>query len=50
MPLYIKAVTQKRNDSDKINSIHKPFTRCIAKGKAHKQYEMRSIREYQTKN
>ncbi|MCQ4142627.1 IS5 family transposase [Chryseobacterium sp. EO14] len=37
--LYTKAVTQKRNDSDKIYSIHKPFTRCIAKGKAHKQYE-----------
>lgn len=39
MILYTKAVTQKRNDSDKIYSIHKPFTRCIAKGKAHKQYE-----------
>ena len=37
--LYTKAVTQKRNDTDKIYSIHKPFTRCIAKGKAHKQYE-----------
>ncbi len=39
-------VTQKRNDSDKIYSIHKPFTRRIAKGKAHKQYEMQSIREF----
>ena len=39
LTLYTKAVTQKRNDSDKIYSIHKPFTRCIAKGKAHKQYE-----------
>ena len=39
MTLYTKVVTQKRNDSDKIYSIHKPFTRCIAKGKAHKQYE-----------
>lgn len=37
--LYIKAVNQKRGDKDKIYSIHKPFTRCIAKGKAHKQYE-----------
>ncbi len=46
LTLYTKAVTQKRNDSDKIYSIHKPFTRCIAKGKAHSQYEMRSIREY----
>jgi len=39
LTLYTKAVTQKRNDSDKIYSIHKPFTRCIAKGKAHSQYE-----------
>jgi IS5 family transposase len=39
LTLYTKAVTQKRNDADKIYSIHKPFTRCIAKGKAHKQYE-----------
>lgn len=39
LTLYTKAVSQKRNDSDKIYSIHKPFTRCIAKGKAHKQYE-----------
>lgn len=37
--LYTKAVTQKRNDTNKIYSLHKPFTRCIAKGKAHKQYE-----------
>lgn len=39
MELYTKAVTQKRNDTDKVYSLHKPFTRCIAKGKAHKQYE-----------
>ena len=39
LTLYAKAVTQKRNDTDKIYSIYKPFTRCIAKGKAHKQYE-----------
>lgn len=39
MTLYTKVVTQKRNDADKIYSIHKPFTRCIAKGKAHIQYE-----------
>ena len=29
----------KRTDKDKIYSLHKPFTACIAKGKAHKQYE-----------
>lgn len=39
MALYTKAVTQKKNDTDKIYSLHKPFTRCIAKGKAHKPYE-----------
>lgn len=39
LEIYTKAVTQKRNDTNKIYSIHKPFTRCIAKGKAHKQYE-----------
>src|SRR5690606_30705570 len=39
LDLYTKVVNQKRGDKDKIYSIHKPFTRCIAKGKAHKQYE-----------
>ena len=39
MDLYSKVINQKRGDKDKIYSIHKPFTRCIAKGKAHKQYE-----------
>jgi len=36
---YQQILNQKRNDKDKIYSIHKPFTSCIAKGKAHKQYE-----------
>ncbi|MCU7694515.1 IS5 family transposase [Haoranjiania flava] len=39
LSLYTRAVNQQRNDPDKIYSIHKPFTRCIAKGKSHKQYE-----------
>lgn len=30
---------QQKDDKEKIYSLHKPFTRCIAKGKAHKQYE-----------
>ena len=34
-----KAVNQQKNDKDKIYSLHKPFTKCIAKGKAHKPYE-----------
>jgi IS5 family transposase len=37
--LYKRAVNQQKNDKDKLYSIHKPFTKCIAKGKAHKQYE-----------
>jgi transposase, IS5 family len=37
--LYYQILNQKRTDKNKIYSIHKPFTSCIAKGKAHKQYE-----------
>jgi len=37
--LYKRAVNQERNDKDKVYSLHKPFTKCIAKGKAHKPYE-----------
>ena len=37
--LYYQILNQKRTDKNKIYSIHKPFTACIAKGKAHKQYE-----------
>jgi len=39
LELYKRAVNQQKDDSDKIYSLHKPFTKCIAKGKAHKQYE-----------
>jgi len=31
--LYTKVVNQKRGDKNKIYSIHKPFTRCLAKEK-----------------
>lgn len=37
--LFWKVIEQERGDSDKIYSLHKPFTACIAKGKAHKKYE-----------
>ena len=37
--LYNAVLTQQRGDKNKIYSLHKPFTACIAKGKAHKQYE-----------
>jgi len=36
---FQKILDQKRTHKDKIYCIHKPFTSCIAKGKAHKLYE-----------
>ena len=39
LALFKRAVNQEKNDKDKIYSLHKPFTKCIAKGKAHKPYE-----------
>ena len=37
--LYERAIRQKRYDKNKIYSLHKPYTTCIAMGKTHKQYE-----------
>jgi IS5 family transposase len=37
--LYRRAVNQQKKDKNKVYSLHKPFTECISKGKAHKQYE-----------
>jgi IS5 family transposase len=37
--LYQRAVNQQKTDKNKVYSLHKPFTACIAKGKAHKPYE-----------
>ncbi|MEL7271763.1 MAG: IS5 family transposase [Bacteroidota bacterium] len=39
LELYKKVLSQERSDKDKIYSLHKPHTACIAKGKAGKQYE-----------
>jgi IS5 family transposase len=39
LDLYRRAVNQQKNDKNKVYSLHKPFTVCISKGKAHKQYE-----------
>lgn len=39
LALYKSVLAQKKNDKDKIYSLHKPFTACIAKGKVHKPYE-----------
>jgi len=39
LDMFQQVINQKRGDKNKIYSLHKPFTCCIAKGKAHKQYE-----------
>jgi len=39
LELYLRVTNQQPHDQDKIYSLHKPFTRCVSKGKAHKQYE-----------
>jgi len=39
LAFYQKVLDQKKSDKNKVYSLHKPFTACIAKGKAHKQYE-----------
>ena len=37
--LYKQVITQRPQDKNKIYSLHKPYTACIAKGKTHKKYE-----------
>lgn len=37
--IFNKILIQTKNSSNKIYSLHKPFTKCISKGKAHKPYE-----------
>ena len=39
LALCHRVLTQKRHDSDKIYSLHEPHVYCLAKGKAHKEYE-----------
>lgn len=39
LALFKRVLAQQKLDKDKIYSLHKVFTACIAKGKAHKQYE-----------
>ena len=36
---FTQILNQQRKDKNKIYSIHKPYTACIAKGKAHKKFE-----------
>jgi IS5 family transposase len=37
LELYQRTANQQ--PKDKVYSLHKPFTRCISKGKAHQPYE-----------
>jgi IS5 family transposase len=39
---YFKALTQEKNDKNKIYSIYEPQVYCISKGKANKKYEFGS--------
>ncbi|WP_221413108.1 IS5 family transposase, partial [Dysgonomonas sp. 521] len=39
LSIYHQVLAQKKTDKHKIYSLHKPYTDCIAKGKAHKPYE-----------
>jgi len=39
LELCQRVLNQQKNDKDKIYSLHKPFTKCIAKGKPHQPYE-----------
>jgi IS5 family transposase len=39
LALFNRVVNQRRGDKNKVYSIYKPHTECIAKGKAHKPYE-----------
>jgi IS5 family transposase len=39
LELFKKVLAQKRNDSNKIYSLHEPEVHCISKGKEHKKYE-----------
>lgn len=40
--LFQKVLSQKRNDHNKIYSLHEPHVQCISKGKEHKKYEFGS--------
>ena len=39
LEMFREVLNQKKEDKNKIYSLHKPFTNCISKGKAHKKYE-----------
>ncbi len=37
--LFNRILNQKKNDSNKVYSVHEPDVQCISKGKEHKKYE-----------
>jgi IS5 family transposase len=39
LDVLYRVLTQKRDDTNKVYSVHEPGVLCISKGKAHKQYE-----------
>ena len=42
LTLFQKIISQKRNDTQKVYSLHEPHVQCIGKGKEHKKYEFGS--------
>ena len=42
LELFGRVLLQRKNDKNKIYSLHEPKTLCIAKGKSHKKYEFGS--------
>ena len=42
LTVFKKVLSQKRNDTNKIYSLHEPHVQCISKGKEHKKYEFGS--------
>jgi IS5 family transposase len=39
LALYHRILTQKKQDTDKVYSLHEPHVYCMSKGKAHRKYE-----------
>jgi len=42
LELFGRVLSQRKNDKNKVYSLHEPRTLCIAKGKSHKKYEFGS--------
>ncbi len=42
LTFFNKVLSQKREDTNKVYSLHEPHVQCMSKGKAHKKYEFGS--------